>query len=478
MCSVTVDARLPTNMVKLAEEHPDDVVLTLLRCAPSCDRAAAMMWQAIASSGPAMEKVLPTLLHVMENWPLCSICTSDEDNKDVFALAATLVLWVIMQVPQSHEAMMHYSDSLFAALLLHVFTTTQLMPAEVDNFWRECQEQHRLPGKPNSFAVQAMKALLCFLHYDNELMAMERKCGWETLLRADTQHYAVGLLARVMRRDLTPLCYHVAHQFVRRLIREEAPWDLSSLAFLVEVLDCLNLSDCGYCVLEITSKHLQSECRQRRRLALRGLVVLSQEPSMATPIRRLCQSFLQLLSDADGEVVGMSLSVLTNVLKRKSLHLSRTAAPKLAEPLVLLFDHDKSHVQVLSIHLFRNTMNLVLEEGKNAMEGIVKQSLLPLILHCHDDNQRVADASRETLHCAATFLNNTELLCVLPTEDLSKITECVLEQDESRAAEHLSRALPYLDSPQESLREAAVSFIGMARMFMNKGAQGRAADPQ
>ncbi|KAM4788441.1 uncharacterized protein ACIQIH_002547 [Cyanocitta cristata] len=37
-----------------------------------------------------------------------------------------------------------------------------------------------------------------------------------------------------------------------------------------------------------------------------------------------------------------------------------------------------------------------------------------------------------------------------------------LAEDRSRAAEHLRRALPYLRSPQESLRQAAISFIGIA----------------
>ena len=41
-----------------------------------------------------------------------------------------------------------------------------------------------------------MKALLYSLQYEPEVMAMERKRGWDTLLCADTQHYAVGLLAR------------------------------------------------------------------------------------------------------------------------------------------------------------------------------------------------------------------------------------------------------------------------------------------
>ncbi|XP_068034290.1 uncharacterized protein [Anomalospiza imberbis] len=194
---VSVDARLQIDLVRLAEEHPADVVLTLLRCAPTCDRAAAMMWRTIGSSGPAVEKVLPTLLRVMEDWPLHRMCTSDGDNEDVFALAATLVIWVIVQVPACNKAMIPYSSHLFVALLFHVvITTQQTPPEEVDNFWRACQEEHRLPSKPNRFAVQVMKALLYQLRCDRVVKAMKHKRGWDMLLCADTQHYAVGLLAR------------------------------------------------------------------------------------------------------------------------------------------------------------------------------------------------------------------------------------------------------------------------------------------
>ncbi|XP_064256900.1 uncharacterized protein LOC135287537 [Passer domesticus] len=279
MSHVTVDARLHSDIVRLAEEHPADVALTLLHCAPTCDRAAAMMWRAIGSSRPTMEKVLATLLCVMEDWPVHSTCTSDGDNKDVFALAATLVIWVI--VPQCHEAMILYSSRLFVALLFHVVITTQQMPPEeVENFWRACQEEHHLPSKPSRFAVQAMKALLCRLECDQEVMAMERKCGWDTLLCAHTQHYAVGLLAREMRRVSLSLCSGIALRLLGLLSREEPHWDLPGLAFIVEVLEWLDLRECADSILEIMSRHLRNECRERRRLALRGLVVLSKDPSM------------------------------------------------------------------------------------------------------------------------------------------------------------------------------------------------------
>ncbi|XP_068052868.1 maestro heat-like repeat-containing protein family member 7 [Anomalospiza imberbis] len=415
------------NILRLAEEHPADVVLTLLRCAPTCDRAAAMMWRTIGSSGPAVEKVLPTLLCVMEDWPLTRMCTSDGDNEDVFALAATLVIRVIVQVPACHKAMILYSSRLFVALLFHVVTTTQLMPPEeVDNFWRACQEEHRLPSKPNRFAVQAMKALLCRLRCDRVVMAMECKRGWDTMLCADTQHYAVGLLAREMRNVLVPFCCHIAFRLLQPLSREEPRWDLPFLAFLVEVLHCLDMSKCGDSVLEIMSRHLQNECRQRRRLVLRGLVVLSKDPSMARRMCGLSQRLLELLGDADGEVVSTSLCVFTNVLQHKDILVSSTTAPKLAEALLLLFDCDNSYVQVLSLELFFRVMDLVVDEGKKALEEILSQSLLPLFFYCHDENQRIAKASRETLLRVAEFLRRRKLKQLVKKEQLSKFAECLV----------------------------------------------------
>ncbi|XP_064291608.1 uncharacterized protein LOC135309397 isoform X2 [Passer domesticus] len=402
----TVDARLQTDIVRLAEKHPVDVVLTLLRCAPTCDRAAAIMWKTIGSVGPALEKVLPTLLCVMEDWPVHSASTSDGDDTDVFALAATLVIWVI--VSECHKAMIPYSGRLFVALLFHIVITTQQMPPEeAGHFWKACREEHRLPRKPSRFAVQAMKALLYRLRCDKEVMAVERKRGWDTLLRAHTQHYAVGLLAREMRRIFIPFCSLIALHLLKELHRADPYWDLPFLAFLVEVFECLDLCKCGDSILEIMSRCLQSECRERRRLALRALMVLSKDPL-----------------------------------------------------------RDDIHMQLLSLNLFFKVMDLVVKKGKKPLKRIVKQSLLPLFFHCHDANERVAKASRELLLCVVRFLRRRKLKQLLKREKMLKFGTSLLAEDTSRAAEQLRRAQRYLQSPQEPLREAAIRFMGSARVSM------------
>ncbi|CAN8174178.1 unnamed protein product [Coccothraustes coccothraustes] len=423
---VTLHARLQSHILRLAEKHPAEVVLTLLRCAPTCDRAATMIWRAIGSSGPAVEKVLPTLLCVMEDWPVHSSCTSDGDDRNVFALAATLVIWVIVQVPVYHKAMVFYSGQLFVALLFHVaITTQQLPPEQVDNFWKACQEEHRLLSEPNRFAVQAMKALLCRLRCVHVVLAMERKRGWDMLLCADTQHYAVGLLAREMCHIFIPLCSLIALHLLKRLHRQDPHWDLPFLAFLVEVFQCLDLREWGDSILEIMSRCLQNECGERHRLALRALMVLSKDPLLARRMCSLSKNLVELLGDADGYVVSMTLSVLTNMLENEHILISSTTAPKLAEALLPLFDCDDIHMQLLSLNLFFKVMNLVVDKGKKPLKRIVSQSLLPLFIHCHDENQRVAKASRELLLCVVRFLRRRKLKQLLEREKMLKFAKCL-----------------------------------------------------
>ncbi|XP_039925706.1 uncharacterized protein LOC120755138 isoform X3 [Hirundo rustica] len=407
MSDVPPDDRLFMDILRLTDAHPNDVAVTLLRCAPSCDRGAAIMWKTIASSGSTLDKVLPTLLCVMEDWPLHKMYTSDGDNKDVFALAGTRTVWEVLRLPWCPEPFIEYSPHLVVALLFQVFISTEQITEDINTFWRRCQEEQNLPTSLNRFAVNTLKALFYRLQCLDLLVAMERKCGWDTLLCADTHHYAVGLLARQMRRVSRDLCSCIALRLLRLLSREEPHWELPAMAFLVEVLDCLDFSEWGDSILEIMMRHLPSESREMRRLVLRGLVMLSNEPSL-----------------------------------------------------------DNRQVQLLSIHLYKEVMESVVEKGKKHLKILVSQSLLPLFFNCHDGNQHVAEASRKTLLRAVSFLKRRDLERLLKMKDPWSFGEHVLAEDRSQAPENLRQALPYLESPQEPVREAAIRCIGIAGMLM------------
>nr|XP_026649126.1 maestro heat-like repeat-containing protein family member 6 [Zonotrichia albicollis] len=405
------------DILRLTEEQPTDVAVTLLRCAPTCDRAAAIMWKTIASSGTSTEKVLPTLLCVMDGWPMQKMYTADGDNKDVFALAATRVIWEILRLPWCPEPFVEYSPHLLVALLYQVYASTEQMSEEVNTFWKKCQEEKGITANPNSFVVSTVKSFLYHLQCVNLLMALERKCAWDTLLRAETHHYAMGLLAREMRRVCQPFCSCVALRLLCRLSQEEPSWEMASLAFLVEVLDCLDLNEWGNNILEILTKHLLSESMEMRRLALRGLVMLSKDPSMAKKMCSLSEPLMDFLRNEDIEVVKMSLSVFTNILVNKDILTSCPTAPKLAAALRPLFDSDNNQVQWLSIGLYKDVMESVVERGKPALKPLVSESLLPLFFHCYDENRRVAQTSRETLLSAVKFLKRRDLRQLLKLDD-------------------------------------------------------------
>ncbi|XP_053824230.1 uncharacterized protein LOC128802060 isoform X1 [Vidua chalybeata] len=455
--------RLNRALLDLTEEQPTDVVMTLLCVAPSCGRAAFTMWKSIMCSPRTAEPVQLILLDVLGSWPEYSTFTSDGGKTGVFVLAATVVMWKILQVPCVPQMVTVYFPHLLVHLLFQVFFSTLDMPEEVDTFWKGCQQQYGLATSPNRFAVRTLKSLLCQMEHEDVVLAMEHKHGWDTLLCADTHHYAVGLLAREISRVSIPLCSRIARYLLRLLSTQEPRWELPALAFLVEVLECLNLSEgSANSVLQILSRHLWSKCRDRRRLVLRALLKLIDNPSMSEKMWSLTESLAELLCDADGEIVSMTVMLLSFISRDKDMLIGSSIALRLVEVLLPLFDHDNSQVQLLSILLFQALVSLPLGKDKKALKTHVRQSLLPLFFHCHDEDGRVAQASQETLLCVAKFLKRRDLEKVVKKKKLWKFTECLLADDSSRAAEHLRQAMPYLESPQEPLREAAIRFLGMA----------------
>ncbi|XP_068052924.1 maestro heat-like repeat-containing protein family member 7 [Anomalospiza imberbis] len=356
------------------------------------------MWKTIMSSPRTAKLAQRILLDVLGSWPKHSTCTSDGDKTGVFALAATVVMWKILQEPCVSHIVKVHSSRVLVHLLFQVFFSTEETPEEVDTFWKGCQEQHGLATSPNRFAVRTLKSLLCREQYKDVVMAMERRCGWDTLLCADTQHYAVGLLAREMSYISIRSCSRIFRYLLQLLSTQEPRWGLPALAFLVEVLKHLDLSEReADRVLQIFSKHLRSECRERRRLALKGLLKLTDNPSTTKTMWSLTESLVELLRDADGEIVKITVMVLSFIILDSDRWIGSPIALQLAEALVLLFDL----------------------------------------------------ASRETLLCVAEFLKRRDLARLVKKEKFWIFANRLLEEDRNRVAEILRRALPYLESPND-----------------------------
>ncbi|NXC25175.1 MROH5 protein, partial [Campylorhamphus procurvoides] len=152
-----------------------------------------------------------------------------------------------------------------------------------------------------------------------------------------------------------------------------------------QFVNCLETEKLVDTILQLLSTHLQSDCKEMRRLVLRGLLTLCKNPLKAKRMHNLTESLMELLKDADGELVGLTLSVLSKVLLEKDIPIAITIALHLAEALLPLFDKDTTQVRLLSIHLFGDVIVYVEKEEKKHLKTYVHQSLLPLFYHLHDE---------------------------------------------------------------------------------------------
>ncbi|XP_064925420.1 maestro heat-like repeat family member 5 isoform X2 [Columba livia] len=423
----SVEHSLDNTLVELTDAHPHDVVVALLRCAPSCDRAAAAMWRMMVTTSMTTKKVFRELLCVLEDWPLHSTSTCDGDQQDVLALAATRALWEILQMPRCPRGLKVYFPRLLLALLFQVVYSTEQMPDEVDTFWRECQEEGGLPTSPSRFIVLTVKALLCRLGYRLVAFEVERKRGWDTLLHAETHHCAMGLLAREIRVVSRHLNASVASYLVELLSRNEPRCELPAMAFLVEILASPGPNVRAESFLQLVPRYLQSNCSMTRSLLLKGLNVICDTPWMVPKMRFLVQRLTDLLQDADMDMVRMTLSVLRKVVRDPSVPISTPIALQLAERLQPLFDNESWYVRQLSVSIFKKVIERVANDGKKLLKTLVHQSLLPLIFHVFDENKAVAATCRDTLLQATAFLKKEKLRqVVLRDQQTEAIGECLV----------------------------------------------------
>ncbi|NWR67102.1 MROH5 protein, partial [Bucorvus abyssinicus] len=441
-------------LLVLMVQHPSMVVATLLQCSPKCTRVAADMWKVMLTGPPTAEIVLRELLSTLMNQSHRKTSTSTRDNPRILSLAAARAVSEIHLPSTCPWEVEKLFPQLFVALLLQVSFTTELTQQEVHTFW----QQHQLT--PIRSAVQSMKALLCSMGFESLVLRTEQLGGWDALLSTQTHLMGVRSVARVMMETPRPLHSAIFCHLGELLRAEEPSWEMVAMVFFTEMLDCMDLSEDLDRVLEIFPIYLQSQCMGMSSLVLRAILRLTERPDVARKTLVLLPFVMKQLQDADSDASAVALPVLSNMLwllegKRTSL-----TALALANVLHPLFGNESDTVRERSIRLFQDTMELVVAVGRRKMKKEVHNSLLPLLLHLHDENKSVAKASQEALRSAGLFLKWRQLAQLAETAQAWRIGECLLARNRSRAKDYLRQSQPYLQSPQETLRLEAIRFIG------------------
>ncbi|XP_061871666.1 maestro heat-like repeat family member 5 isoform X2 [Colius striatus] len=246
--------------------------------------------------------------------------------------------------------------------------------------------------------------------------------------------------------------YHMAQRLVELLSREQPRWEAPAMALLAELLAYPDMNAWDERVVQLAPRYLGSKSSVMRCLVLRALSTLCHKPAMDEMMQILQRRLMELLGDADEEVVVMTLNLLSNILHNCNTRVVNVMARELTWRLPPLFHH-----------LFQHTMEALKKEESKLLKAQVHQNLVPLLCLLHEESQEVAEASRVTLLRAATFLKKRRLRQVLEKCKLWAVDECLLSQcSSSRAVQYVQQALWCLYSPQQPVREAAVRFLGIA----------------
>ncbi|XP_075344626.1 maestro heat-like repeat-containing protein family member 7 isoform X2 [Mycteria americana] len=451
---------LMKTLLQVALLYPQRVTTSLLQASPYCDSAARAMWSTLASEPCLGDDMLKMLLWVQQT--IGRQCRIVGERSYCIFLAVARAMHEIFLLPSSRCCVQLLLEELFMAVVFQVSFGLSGPQQGCCSSGSQSREAECSPVHTLRSAVCATQALFYCLGGGASLVEdIGRQGAWDMLMSPETYHTGIAVLTRVLRREVPACCVAVSQEAVRGLLERQAYQDIGAMTVFVELLDCTDFEHVSSQVLHVVQLHLQSKSMVLRRMAITSLVTLSARPQEAVTLQGLLPAVLQRLQDDDGDVAAAALAVLGNVLCLEDRPRAVSIALQLVETLPPLFENESSCVQARSILLWRDAMEVAVSTHKEQMRKDMQRSLLPLFFHLHDKDDSVAQASRETLLGAAKFLKRRQLRKLLATEQTWRVSECLLVEGSSRAEEYLQQSLPYLQSPQEPLREAAVRFIAL-----------------
>ncbi|XP_038025578.2 maestro heat-like repeat-containing protein family member 7 isoform X2 [Anas platyrhynchos] len=310
-----------------------------------------------------------------------------------------------------------------------------------------------------------MRALFQHLGGATLVEDIQTQGGWDTLLRHETFHTGVAVLTRALRSKAPLCCASVFEEAVRGLCQRQKHKEIATVAVFTELLDCVDFEQhVNDCILDLLRSHLRSQSSVLRRMAVTSLVTLSTRPKMAVTLQDLLPEVMQQVQDANSDISMKAVTVLRNTLRLADGQVAGPIALQLPDRFLPLFENESSCMRELSVLLCKYAMEVAEGTHKMEMEKQVQSTVLPLFFHLHDQNQRVAEASREALLGAAKLLKWKQLRNLLETAQPQRIGKCLLVGHSSRVDDYLCQSLPYLWSPQEPLQEAAIRFIALRSM--------------
>ncbi|PKU28385.1 maestro heat-like repeat-containing protein family member 7 [Limosa lapponica baueri] len=458
---------LKSTLLQVASLDPPRVAVALLQVSRICNNTTRAMWNMLACEPSLVEDLLRMLLVVSNQCTRLQSSTGRCKCHDLLAVSSAM--HEIFLVPSSRCYVQLVVDELFVSVLFQLFCS-------LDGTQKGCcyrSSKTRTLEHPSLLrtTVSTAQALFQCLGGASLVEDIERQGAWDMLVSTKTYHNGVAVLTRVLRREVPECCTAVSEQVVIGLLQRWVMKEVTSLIVFVELLDYTDLEHVDGQVLSVLEFHLKNQDMLLRSLAVQSLVLLSRRSEKAAMLQGLLPEVMKLLQDGDGEIMMAALTVLSNLLPVVDWHMAGPVALELVKTLLPLFENESSDVRERSMLLWRDAMEVAVQPRNKQMRKHVQRSLMPLFFHLHDKDHSVAQASWEALLAAAKYLEHRKIRKLLETKQPWRVGESLLSEGHRRRRQYLQQSLPYLRSPQERMREAAVRFLGIAGQQLSDGRQ-------
>ncbi|XP_069352351.1 protein MROH8 [Eulemur rufifrons] len=459
------------NAVSLLISRPKytDTVLSHLLCHPiPYDRHLAELWRSLEVELPSTTWILWRLLRKLQKYH--NVPTQEKMAYE--AVAATDALYEVFVGNRLLAATFRLFPQLLMTLLIQIHHSIGLTMSDVA-VPVGLYPQQEVPSEatPLSFAMQAIKTLLLRTFCWQEFNIMEKNKGWALLERKDCHLQGVFLLANALRERSHHLACKVLYLLVPLLNRGNDEHKLTSAGFFVELLQSPVARRLpGIYSIARLKDWLHHGNNLFRIVALRGLYNLARHQEMREDIKSLLPCILDSLCEADEEIVLLTIQTLLQLVRTMDF----TTLAAMMRTLFSLFGDVRPGVHRFSMVLFGASIKSVKYSDKKNIEKQVLDSLVPLLLYSQDENDAVAEESRQVLTICAQFLKwrlPQEVYCkepwyIKPTE---AGTVCKFFGKKCKGKINiLAQTLMYSKNAKLPIRRSAVMFVGLLSKYADR----------
>ncbi|XP_042550355.1 protein MROH8 [Dipodomys spectabilis] len=458
------------NTVSLFISRPKytDIVLSHLLCHPvPYERHLAELWRTLEVELPSTTWILWRLLRKLQK---CHNVLTQEKMAYV-AVSVTNALYEVFVGNKLRAATFRLFPQLLMTLLIQIHHSIGLTMSDISIPKGLYAEQEMSTDIiPLSFAMQATKTLLLRTMCWQEFNIMEKNNGW-TLLKGDCHLQGVFLLANALLERNHLLAHRILYLLVPLLNRGNKKHKLTAAAFFVELLQSPVARRLPS--MYSTARLKDWLCHGNnafRILALRGLFNLLRHKEMGENIKNLLPCLLDSLCEADERIVLLTIQILLQLVQKMDF----TTLDAMMRTLFSLFGDLRPDVHRFSMTLFGASIKSVKHTYKKNAEKQVLESLVPLLLYSQDENDAIAQESRQVLTICAQFLKwklPQEVYCEDPLyikpDEVETICNFFGKKCQGKI-NILAQTLMYSKNAKLPIRRAAVLFVGLLSKFMDR----------